>query len=217
MTPFLGSAFLAIALLGDGPFNFKEVEPNPANGDQRVPDIWTLKLNYRNPRYIMVDIPGKGRRLIWYMRYYVVNDTGKPRHVIPKFTIVTDQGDVYEDVVLPSAQRAVMVREDPTMQLHNSVTLAKDPVPYTPVEGRPIQIHGVAFWDGGEELMKAKSFEVFVTGLSNGYVKVEPKQDGADAEMLRKTLRLPFSKPGDVFNPDQKEIRIGGSPSWIYR
>ena len=62
-----------------------------------------------------------------------------------------------------------------------------------------------------------KSFEIFVTGLSNGYVKVEGDQKANDPEMLRKTLRLPFTKPGDIFNPDAKEIRISGSPSWIYR
>lgn len=217
MVSVFGPALVALAFLGDGPFNYSAVAPTPADGDQRVPDIWTLKLNYRAPRYIMVEIPGKGRRLIWYMRYYLINETGKPRQVIPKFTIVTDQGDVFEDIVLPSAQRAVTMREDPTKPLLNSVTIAKEPIPVTPIEGKPIEVHGIAFWDGGEKLMKAKSFDIFVTGLSNGYVKVEPKEDGSSEEMLRKTLRLPFSKPGDVYNPDQKEIRMSGSPSWIYR
>jgi hypothetical protein len=216
MLNVVAGSLLACALLGDGPFNYNAVGVNPADGDQRVPDIWTLKLNYRTPQYIMVDVPGKGRRLIWYMRYFIVNDTGKPRQVIPQFTIVTDKGDVFPDIVLPSAQRAVIQRTDPTNTLHNSVTISKDPVPATPREGRPIEIHGVAFWDGGEELMTAKSFDVFVTGLSNGYVKTE-ESAADDPKMLRKTLRLPFSKPGDKYNPDAKEIRITGSPAWIYR
>jgi hypothetical protein len=217
MLSTLASALVMIALYGDGPFNFNAVQPNPTDGDQRVPDIWTLSLNYRTPRFIMVDIPGKGRRLVWYMRYYIINNSGKPRHVIPKFTLVTDKGDVFEDIILPSAQRAVVLREDPTKPLHNSVTIAKDQIPVTPTEGSPLEIHGVAFWEGGEKLMSAKSFEIFVTGLSNGYVKVEGEQKADDPEMLRKTLRLPFTKPGDIFNPDAKEIRISGSPSWIYR
>jgi hypothetical protein len=217
MSICFASVLLAFALTGDGPFNFNEVAPNPTDGDQRVPDIWTLSLNYRSPRFIMVEIPGKGRRLVWYMRYYIINNSGKPRQVIPKFTLVTDKGDVFDDIILPSAQRAVILREDPTKPLHNSVTIAKETIPVTPSEGAHIEVHGIAFWEGGEKLMNAKSFEVFVTGLSNGYVKVEGDTNSTDTEMLRKTLRLPFTKPGDIFNPDAKEIRISGSPSWIYR
>ncbi|MBY0588633.1 hypothetical protein K2X85_15785 [bacterium] len=218
MLSMLTSALLMVVIGADGPFNFNTVEPNPTDGDQRVPDIWTLSLNYRSPRFIMVEIPGKGRRLVWYMRYYIINNSGKPRQVIPKFTLVTDKGDVFEDIILPSAQKAVVMREDPTRPLHNSVTIAKDNVPVTPTEGHPLEVHGIAFWEGGEKLMNAKSFEIFVTGLSNGYVKVEGDgKTATEPEMLRKTLRLPFTKPGDIFNPDAKEIRISGSPSWIYR
>lgn len=217
MASFLAPAFLMIALLGDGPFGYNEVVPTPADGDQKVPDVWTLTLKYRSPRYIMVDVPGQGRKLIWYMRYHIINETGKPRQVIPKFTLVTDKGDIFEDTVLPSAQRAVILREDPTIQLYNSVTISRNDIPVTPTDGKPIEIHGVVFWDGGEKLMSARSFDVFVTGLSNGYVKVEGKDEAKDPDMLRKTLRLPFSKPGDIYNPDSKEIRIAGSPAWIYR
>lgn len=218
----------AIALWGDGPFNYSEVPPagavsndvSPAKGDESVPDIWTLKFVYRNPRYVMVDIPGKGRRLIWYMRYYLINESGKPRTVIPQFTLVTKDGEIYKDVIIPIAQKKVMDIEDPTQKVFNSVTISKDPIPVTPVEGAPIAIHGIAFWDGGEALMNAKAFDIYVTGLSNGYVKVQP-EEGADADkepqMLRKTLRLSFEKPGDVFNPDSKEIKIAQSPAWIYR
>lgn len=216
MSAIPATLLLAIAMTGDGPYNFSEVRPVPADGDQTVPDIWTLKLVYRNPRYIMVEVPGKGRRLIWYMRYYLVNETGRPRRVIPDFTLVTDKGDVFHDVILPSAEKAVMMREDPSQPLHNSVTISKEPIPVTPAEGLPVAVHGVAFWDGGEKLMNAKSFEIFVSGLSNGYVRVEGDH-GETPEMRRKTLRLTFTKPGDVFNPDPREIQIGGSPAWIYR
>lgn len=181
---------------------------------QTVPDIWVLDFTFRKPRYIVANIPGKGRRHIWYMTYKVINKTGAPRRFIPKFTLVTSKGDTFADVVLPRAEKAVQAREDPTgrYKLYNSVTMATQEIPPTPDEGAPIEYRGVAFWEGVDKT-RTNAFSVFVTGLSNGYVKTEV--DGKEV-MKRKTLKLDFTKKGDLIDPDEKEISYAGH-EYIYR
>src|ERR1700747_217859 len=53
--------------------------------DVHKPDgkIWVLTLKFYNPRLITVDIPGRGRKLCWYMKYQVVNNTSEPHYFVP--------------------------------------------------------------------------------------------------------------------------------------
>lgn len=204
-----------MVLLAGGEEGFKDVKPVIYQKENKeVPDIWVLDFTFRDPRYIMVDVPGKGRKLIWYMTYKVVNRTGAPRTFLPSFELVTDQGKVYRDVIMPRAEKQVMLREDPTQPLMNSVSMAR-PIPPTPKEGAPIVRRGVVFWEDVD--MSAKSFSIYVTGLSNGYHKVDDPMNKGEEKLLRKTLKLDFVKPGDVYNPTEKEIRFTGDYTWIYR
>ncbi|MFO0945504.1 MAG: hypothetical protein U1D30_06110 [Planctomycetota bacterium] len=204
---------LATSGMTGGEYNFKEVKPVVFDKEKKnVPDIWVLDFTFRNPRFIMVDVPGKGRQLVWYMTYKIVNRTGEERRFIPRFTLVTEKGKVHDDVILPQAEKAVMLREDPTRKLFNSVTISKE-LPASKPEADPEVRSGVAFFEGVD--MAEKGFKIYVSGLSNGYVKAEDPKTGKE-EMRRKTLELKFSKFGDVYNPDEKEIRYLGS-SWIYR
>src|SRR5262245_51040390 len=45
--------------------------------------IWVLNFSFKEPRLITVDIPGRGRRLCWYLKYEVVNRTNAPHTFIP--------------------------------------------------------------------------------------------------------------------------------------
>lgn len=201
-------------LLATGEGNFQAVRPITYQWESKgVPDIWVLNFEFRTPRYIMVDIPGKGRKLVWYMTYKVVNRTGAPRTFLPSFELVTAKGQTYKDVILPRAEKAVMLQEDPTQPLLNSVTVAK-PIPPTPEKGAPIVRKGVVFWEDVD--MNAKEFTIYVTGLSNGYHKVDDPQNKGGEKLLRKTLKLEFTKPGDVYNPHAKEIKFKGEPTWVY-
>ena len=143
-----------IGLVGPGAGGeegYKAVRPVIYQREQKeVPDIWVLEFTFRNPRLIMVNIPGKGRKMIWYMTYKVVNKTGQPRTFIPNFELVASGPDretkVYKDVILPQADAQVTLREDPTQMLQNSVLMSK-PIPPTPSNGAPIVRYGVVFWE----------------------------------------------------------------------
>ena len=86
--------------------------------DIHKPDskIWVLDFKFYDPRLITVDIPGRGRKICWYLRYQVINNTNEPRTFIPDFAIVTPDkpGVVYHDQVLPKVQEAIRQVEDPS-------------------------------------------------------------------------------------------------------
>lgn len=211
VTALLGPLWAAAG----GEEGFKTVKAIPFQAEKKeVPDIWVLDFTFRNPRYIMIDVPGKGRRLVWYMTYKIVNRTDQPRSFMPSFELSTDTGKTYHDSILPRAEKAVTVREDPTQPLLNSVTISR-PIPPTGAEGSDVVRRGVVFWEDVD--MNAKRFSVFVTGLSNGYHRVDDPMDKGKEKLLRKTLKLDFRKLGDVYNPRESEIRFEGEPTWVYR
>jgi hypothetical protein len=199
--------------------NFTKVAPIvPPSELKNIPDLWVLEFQYRDPRFIVVELPGEGRQLLWYMTYRVMNTSDKPRLFLPRFTIVTDAGKVYQDTIIPRAERAITAKEDPVRRLtqpyQNSVTMSAAPIEPSKAESLPIVHYGVAIWKDVD--MKAKSFSVFVEGLSNGYVAVEDPKTKTK-QIKKKTLKLEFAKPGDVLYPTSTEIRLMREPVWTYR
>src|SRR5262245_30801074 len=126
--------------------------------------IWVLDFNFKDPRLITVDIPGRGRRLCWYLWYQVVNRTGEPRTFVPEFELVTqDKPGRYVDQVLPSVQEAIRRVEDPVgiLKIKNSVTIASEPIPVTKPESTPRAVTGVAIWDDVDP--DSNRYSIFVT------------------------------------------------------
>src|SRR5947209_4557675 len=90
--------------------NKNEKEVKPAPNVQDVDDVskegskvWVLDLVHQDPaiRQIMVDVPGKGRKVCWYMWYQIINYTNEPRSFNPKFELVRhDKNVVYVDQIL---------------------------------------------------------------------------------------------------------------------
>src|SRR5581483_9368450 len=117
--PALGvvAVALSLALAQTPPFNERDVrkERNAQDAD----DIWVLDFRFKDPRLITVDIPGvKGRKVVWYLWYQVINRTGKPQTFTPDFELVTlDRPHVYHDQVLPKVQEAIRRIEDPAGHL----------------------------------------------------------------------------------------------------
>jgi hypothetical protein len=62
----------------------------------------------RTVRIITADIPGRGKKIVWYMWYQVINKTGDPRVFIPDFELVTtDKNTSHNDEVLPSVEEVI--------------------------------------------------------------------------------------------------------------
>jgi hypothetical protein len=187
--------------------------------DIRKPDskIWVLDFKFYDPRLITVDIPGRGRKLCWYLKYQVINNTKEPRTFIPDFELVTiDKPGVFHDQVLPKVQEAIRQVEDPTgyIDFKNSVTIASKPIPPSKPDAAPRAVTGVAIWDDVNP--DANRFSIFVSGLSNGWSLAEVPPDNKQI-VRRKTLQLNFKRLGDRYYQHSGEIHFVPPVEWVYR
>ena len=138
-----GAGTVGLALAANP--NEREVKPE-ANvqdpDDISKPDskVWVLHFRFKDPRLITVDIPGRGKKLCWYMWYQVINYSKDPHTFIPDFELVTqDKDGVYHDQILPTVQEAIRKIEDPTdlLKIKNSVTISADPIPPSKKDEQP--------------------------------------------------------------------------------
>lgn len=191
---------------------FNERDVKRQSNLQDKDDIWVLDFRFKDPRLITVDIPGRGRKVVWYLWYQVINNTGLPRTFIPDFELVThDKPGVFHDQVFPKVQEAIRRVEDPTQHLDikNSVTIASEPIPPSKPDAFPRAVSGVATWDDVDP--EANRYSIFVSGLSNGWSEDDNKV------VRRKTLQLNFRRVGDRFYMDSREIKFVPPADWLYR
>jgi hypothetical protein len=192
--------------------NVQLVDASPLPRDRE--GIWILDFAFKPMRIVRVDVPGRGRRPIHYLYYRVINHTGEPRMFVPQFTIVTDTGRRYEDAVIPTAIEVIRAREDATKDLYGAVGVVGILPPSGAKQGIDDAIFGAAVWDGVDP--RADRFSVYVRGLSDGYQVVTPP-GGGEPQTRYKTLRIDFFRPGDEFDLNEREIRLGDPPyEWIY-
>jgi hypothetical protein len=203
--------------------NERVIEPkvNVLDKDEiNVPDgkLWVMHFIFKDPRVITVDIPGRGRRVCWYLPYFVVNKTKEAHTFIPDLELVADDKDtVHMDQILPTAQEAIRKLEDPTdyLKIKNSVQMAATPIPPSKENADPTRVAGVAIWDDVDP--QTSHFYIYVSGLSNGWsVTDSTDPNDKDPVVRRKTLRLEFSRKGDPALLDSRQIKYEGA-SWVYR
>lgn len=225
---FLGAAAAVVAggLAGPGRAQspgdpMRTVEPYDLPLDK--PGIYTLHFRYAPPRIIPVDLPGKGRRPVWYMFYQVYNRTSLPQEFTPLFELVTkDLNTRHLDNMEPLAVQEIKKIEDPTSSLNiqTSISISKNMIPVTKPDSVPRYVSGVAVWtDVPERAARTNRFSVYVFGLSDGVVKLETADGGAIVK--QKALRLDFFKPTDDVNPGAGDIQIEtnrglGGEKWDY-
>ena len=201
-------------------------------------DLWVFEVDFKPMRMVWVDLTDpktgeKKRELIWYLVYRVVNrDLARPEDksdtapvnnedpvpvsmFVPEFTLVTNDNDSqksYDDVLLPEAQTAIILRE--RLQLKNSVEVVGEVPPATPKNAKDENaIYGLVMWRGVDP--ETDFFTVFMTGFSNGYSK--RKGPDGQPQIWRRTIVQEYWRPGDRFFQNEKEIRPKGEPEWIYR
>jgi hypothetical protein len=212
-------------------FNEREVKSGVSSLDKA--DVWALDFRFKDPRLIKVNYPGKGTRIFWYMWYQVINRTGEPRKFIPGFELVTlDHPGVYKDDLYVTVVDAIKRVEDPTgyQDIKNFVTISSANIPVSKPADQafPKAVTGVAVWDASpgdlkkrdgdsKDLMDCTRFSIFVSGLSNGFVLVDPIAPGQKPIVRYKTLQLNFRRQGDRFSLDSRDISFVPPAEWIYR
>jgi len=176
-------------------------------------DIWVLDFAYKPLRIRTVEIPGKGRRPVYYLAYKVVNRTGKPRMFVPQFIMVNEEGKRFEDQVIPEAIPIIKARQDATIPLLGAVDIM-GVIPPSTKQGVDDAVFGVAVWDRWDP--KSDRFSIYVRGLSDGYKEV-PDPKGGKPIVKYKTLRIDFIRRGDERNIGENEIEPNDPAyEWVY-
>ena len=209
-----------------------EREVRSESSDKDKTEVWTLDLKFKDPRMIRVHVPGQGTRIYWYLWYQIVNRTGEPRKFVPYFEIVTlDYPAAFPDGIYPTVEDAIRKLEDPTgyQKIKNSVTISAEPIPISKPDAFPRAVTGVAIWEGTstlnpkkakpnvKELSDTTRFSIFVRGLSNGYVIVNPLVEGKASYTRYKTLQLNFRRIGDRYSVDARDMVFLSPAEWLYR
>ncbi len=176
-------------------------------------DLWVLDFAFKPLRIRTVEIPGKGRRPVYYLSYKVVNHTGKPRMFVPQFIMVNEEGKRFEDQVIPEAIPIIQARQDATIKLLGAVDIMGI-VPPSTKEGVDDAVFGAAVWERWDP--KADRFSIYVRGLSDGYKEI-PDPKGGKPTVKYKTLKIDFIRRGDERNINENEIELNDPPyEWVY-
>jgi hypothetical protein len=212
---FVAACFLAslpASVRAQQPANEFHVSPGPNVQDKG--EVNTLDFDFKPPRMIEVNVPGVGKRVVWYMTYWVSNYNKEPFTLYPEFLLLTNRNTLHHDEVLPEIQEQIRKIEDPSnrFRFHNSVTISEAPIPVSKPDALPRRIAGVAIWtDVAEKAPATAKFRIFVNGLSDGWSIDD------DGQISRKTLMLEFERRGDGSRVDSSEIVYTGTAKWIYR
>jgi hypothetical protein len=175
--------------------------------------IWVLDFAFKPLRIKTVEIPGKGRRQLYYLYYRLVNRTGKPRVFVPQFIMVNEDGKRFEDSVVPEAIPLIQAREDATIPVLGAVNVM-GVIPHSTKPDVDDAVFGVAVWDKWD--FKSDRFSIYVRGLSDGYKEI-PSPSGGKPTVKYKTLRIDFIRRGDERNVHEKEIELNDPAyEWVY-
>jgi hypothetical protein len=216
-----GLAWVAAQTPSRTTFNVREVYPSAHVLDK--PGIHTMSVNFKDPRTITVDVPGRGKKVVWYMWYQVYNVPAQgappePFTVQPDFELVPLSGEgkkvSFHDAVMPEVQEAIRKQEG-SRTILNSVTISATPIQATKPDSAPLVTTGIAIWPDVEEKAPGITrFSIFVGGFSDGWSlrTVDGKQ-----VIERKTLQLNFQRLTDTRRTDAQDIKFLDPPQWIYR
>ena len=156
-------------------------------------EVWVLDLKFKDPRMIKVYVPGQGTRIYWYFWYQVINRTDEPHRFVPYFEIVTrDHPAAYPDRLHPTVKSAIAKLEDPTgyQDIKDTVAIGKEMIAVSKRDAAPRPVTGVAIWEATStadpkdrdpntfQMSDTTRFSIFIRGLSNGYVQVDPLVPG---------------------------------------
>jgi len=179
------------------------------------PVAWELTFEHGEPRRVVVPGPNGVPRAYWYMTYSVTNKSDREQVFLPRFELLTREGKVVEsDRNIPAAVFAKIKQREGNQFLE----------PFTSIGGT-IRVgedeakDGVAIWE--EPLLRMGDFTIFVSGLSGETITMKDSSGaevkGVDGKpiILRKTLQLDYSLPGDERADDALVKPVG--EQWVMR
>ncbi len=180
-----------------------------------APADWTLNVRFENPQQIV--LPGAIPQRFWYMILTITNETGKDVDFYPSCELMTD---TFQRV--PAIQGTSSVLFDRIKKRYQGrypfLELLED-VGNKILQGQDNAKDVVVFWPDFDP--NAKSFDIFISGLSNETAVVDDpvKKDehGNPVKIyLRKTLDLTYSIVGDPKFRGRQKLKLENK-QWVMR
>lgn len=181
------------------------------------PGHWTLQVRYEHPQQLVLPWGLAGEQRFWYMIVSVTNRTGTDVDFYPKCDLVTDTFQI-----VPAGKGVPPVAFEMIKQRHASrypFLESFQGVSNRILEGEDNAKDIAVIWQDFDP--QARSFEVFISGLSNETVVI-PHPVATDANgtpvpvYLRKTLDLTYALRGDPALRSSVEVVYKGQ-SWVMR
>ena len=185
----------------------RPLAPRPA----LAPRSWQLNFSFSKPQRMQLTV-GHGRQAhvvtCYYLRYTVVNNTGKDIFFVPRFDMVTDTGRVIPATVDISGQLFAAIRH----RTGDAFLINPMLVAGRLLQGKDYAKDSVAVFMGLTS--KDRGFKIFVSGLS-GETAVQADPLTGKPVVLHKTLVLHYSVPGEAINMRPHPILL--SRTWVMR
>jgi hypothetical protein len=143
------------------------VDPNLIKGEN-----WTYDFTFENPEPVIVNTPGLGQVMYWYLVYTVTNRTGKEHNFVPAFTLYATNTSLQRAGVYPLVFEAIK-KQRKIRFLENAVQMIGKVLP-----GDDNARTGVAIF--GPMPRETENFSIFVEGLSGLYIQ-KPNPEAAPA------------------------------------
>ncbi|WP_437185782.1 hypothetical protein SH668x_002900 [Planctomicrobium sp. SH668] len=207
----------------------------------RQSDIWMMEVQFKPMRMVFVDRvdPNTGetsKEQIWYLAWrsivrkvdnrevdptQAVNKLDSlpgPRQFIPEFTLITYSdpkteipNQILQDEIIASAMREIRTIE--RAPLLTSVQVVQDlPAEVDPKAEQQPWIYGAATWRGVNP--DTRFFKVILGGFTNEF---EVRGEDGDEHTWRKVIVQKFRRPGDRFDPNQREFLFDGESAWVFQ
>ena len=173
------------------------------------PTTWELKLDYRKPARVVVEVRGMPTvQAYWYLPYTITNTTDQERMFLPIFELVGEDGKLKRsDKNIPQEVLDIIKTREGNKFIQSSIQ-ASGELRIGPAEAK----YSVAVWP--EPAAEMGRFAILIGGLNGEYQRV--KNAANEEVVLRKTLQLNFIVRGDEVYPG--EDAINENPSlWIMR
>jgi len=147
---------------------------------------WQLNCSVDRPWLLVVNDPANGTRYAWVVTFRVTNPSDRPVYYFPQFTLITETGELYRNVVDFAAERVAKQRLH--RPLANVIELIGELKPGETKEGMAVF---------AQPDPAADHFNLYVGGLTNEYKVLE--RDGHSV-VLRKVLDVELYRAGDAYD-----------------
>ncbi len=212
MNQMLHLVFLAMVALQNDitPAAQQTPPPKPPAARTRAIDQWELDYQV-GPLRLYKD--GETGEAFWYATYTIVNRTGRDRSIAPQWSILDEEGRLFNagEGVSRRIQRAVQtllanpLHEDQSAVIGDIMT------------GEENAKSGVAIWKVGPE---ARRFSILVSGLSN-IKKTSDDPTTKKPIVLKKTRRIDYQMSCDratlIGEVPMTPSGVEQNPRWIMR